>query len=84
MRVAAWLAAAVLALMVVVLALVTLGAYAALTTGAPLWLRSFGSVETAVYDQLGLGGLPGFTRATILAVVTSVLAGVVAYLKPRR
>lgn len=84
MRFAAWIVFLLLLILVVVFALITLGAFASLSTGAPLWLRSFGSLEGAMYGQVGLGHLPGFTRALALTVLTSVLAGLAAYVKPRR
>lgn len=84
MRFTAWLVAITLMVLVVVLALLTLGSFASLGSSAPLWLRSLGSVEAAIYAQVGLGHLPGFTRAIVLTMITSVLAGLSAYVKPRR
>ncbi|GGM00128.1 hypothetical protein [Deinococcus aerophilus] len=66
-----------------VLGALTLGAFAALGSGAPLWLRSLGSVEHSLSQQLGTGEWPDFTRALVLAVLTSAVVGLAAYVKPR-
>lgn len=83
MRVLAWLLTAVLIALTLGLGALTLGAFASLGAGAPLWLRSVGSLEHALSAQLGLGGLTNFARSLALAVLTSALAGLTAYVKPR-
>ncbi|CAM3983961.1 hypothetical protein [Deinococcus frigens] len=83
MRAVAWLLTAVLIALALGLAVLTLGAFASLGSGAPLWLRSVGSLEHALSGQFGLGTLTHFARAVGLAVLTSALAGLAAYVKPR-
>ncbi len=83
MRALAWLLTVVLIAFVLGLTALTLGAFASLGSGAPLWLRSVGSLEHAISGQLGLGSLTNFARALGLAVLTSALAGLAAYIKPR-
>ncbi|MEF2280011.1 hypothetical protein V3W47_17090 [Deinococcus sp. YIM 134068] len=72
-----------LVLMVAALAALTLGVFASLNPNAPLWLRSVGSLETVLSGQVGLGGVATFTRALGLMALTSLLAGLAAYCKPR-
>lgn len=83
MRALRWLLVVGLALITLALAALTLGSFASLNPNAPLWLRSVGSVELLLSAQVGAAGLPGFTRAVALTLLTSVLAGLVAFLKPR-
>ncbi|WP_103129929.1 hypothetical protein [Deinococcus aerius] len=83
MRALRWLLVVGLALVTLALAALTLGSFASLNPNAPLWLRSVGSVELLLSAQVGAAGLPAFTRAVALTVLTSVLAGLVAFLKPR-
>lgn len=71
---------AALVLLTGLLAALTLGAFASLNPGAPLWLRSLGSAEGLLSAGLGLGRVPGFVRALGLALLTSGLAGAVAAL----
>lgn len=84
MRALAWILTVVLIACALGLALLTLGAFASLGASAPLWLRSLGSLEHATSAQLGLSSLTNFARAVGLAVLTSALAGLAAYIKPRR
>ncbi|MFB9992443.1 hypothetical protein ACFFLM_10745 [Deinococcus oregonensis] len=83
MRVVAWILTLLLLLFGLGLAALTLGAFAALSAGAPLWLRSVGSLESAMSAGLGWADVPGFTRALVLAVLTSAVVGLGAYIKPR-
>ncbi|GGL66933.1 hypothetical protein GCM10010840_01100 [Deinococcus aerolatus] len=83
MRALMWLMTVVLMVLAVALAVLTLGAFASLGSTAPLWLRSVGSLEHAVSGQLGLSGITHFARAVGLAVLTSALAALAAYVKPR-
>ncbi|UQN05921.1 hypothetical protein [Deinococcus sp. QL22] len=83
MRVVAWILTLLLVLFGLGLAALTLGAFAALSAGAPLWLRSVGSLESAMSAGLGWADIPGFTRALVLAVLTSAVAALGAYIKPR-
>ena len=83
MRALAWLLTVVLFAFALGLAVLTLGAFASLGSAAPLWLRSVGSLEHAMSSQLGLSSLTNFARALGLAVLTSAVAGLAAYLKPR-
>ncbi|MEW6420562.1 MAG: hypothetical protein AB1511_02380 [Deinococcota bacterium] len=83
MRALRWLGVVALALLTLALALLTLGSFANLNPGAPLWLRTAGGVETLLSRQAGAGHLPGFTRAIALTLLTSLLAGLAAFLKPR-
>lgn len=83
MRALTWLLTVMLIVFALGLAVLTLGAFASLGSGAPLWLRSVGSLEHVMSAQLGLGDLTNFARALGLAVLTSALAGLAAYLKPR-
>lgn len=85
MRALLWLLTALLLLAALALAVLTLGAFAALVPngGTSLWLRSLGGVEEALSAQVGLLALPPFTRATVLTLVTGLLFGLCAYVKPR-
>jgi hypothetical protein len=82
-RVVAWILTLSLLVFGVGLAGLTLGAFAALSAGAPLWLRSVGTLESAMSAGLGWADVPGFTRALALAVLTSAVAALGAYIKPR-
>ncbi|WP_104990612.1 hypothetical protein [Deinococcus sp. NW-56] len=82
-RVLGWLAVVGLSLLTLGGAALTLGAFANLNPGAPLWLRTLGSVEALQAGALGVGDLPGFWRAVGLSVITSVLAGLIAFARPR-
>lgn len=82
-RVLGWLAVAGLTLLTLLGAALTLGAFANLSPGAPLWLRTLGSGEALLSGSLGLGDVPGFSRAVGLSVLTSVLAGLIAVVRPR-
>lgn len=83
MRALAWLLTALLIVLALGLGVLTLGAFAALGSAAPLWLRSVGSLEHALSAQLGLSGVTHFARAAGLAVLSSALAALAAYVKPR-
>lgn len=83
MRALRWVGVVLLTLVTLALATLTLGSFASLNPNAPLWLRSVGSVELLLSTGMGAGGVPGFTRAVALTFLTSVLAGLVAFLKPR-
>ncbi|GMA16480.1 hypothetical protein E5F05_14010 [Deinococcus metallilatus] len=78
-----WLGVILLALLTLALAVLTLGSFASLNPNAPLWLRTLGGVETLLSRQAGAGQVPGFARAALLTLLTSLLAGLVAFLKPR-
>lgn len=78
-----WVGVVLLTLVTLGLAALTLGSYASLNPNSPLWLRSVGGVEALLSAGLGAGRVPGFTRAVVLTVLTSVLAGLAAYFKPR-
>lgn len=78
-----WLGVVALSLLTLALALLTLGSFASLNPNAPLWLRTVGGVEMLLSGQVGAGHLPGFTRAVALTLLTSLLAGLAAWLKPR-
>ncbi|WP_309573530.1 hypothetical protein [Deinococcus sp.] len=83
MKIVAWLAVIALILLALTLATLTLGAFAILNTGAPLLLRSVGTLSAGTLEQVGLGGTAPLDRALILSVVTGVVAGLAAYIKPR-
>lgn len=83
MRALRWVLVVVLALAALALAALTLGVFATLNPGAPLWLRSLGSVEGVLSAQVGLEGIGTYSRAVGLTLLTSLLAGLAAYLKPR-
>ncbi|MDB5045188.1 MAG: hypothetical protein JWQ08_1238 [Deinococcus sp.] len=83
MRIVAWILSLLLVVFALALAALTLGAFAALSAGAPLWLRSVGSLESAMSSGLGWAEVPQFTRALTLAVLTSAVAALGAYIKPR-
>ncbi|WP_295815794.1 hypothetical protein [uncultured Deinococcus sp.] len=83
MKVVAWLAVALLILLALTLGALTLGAFASLNSGAPLLLRSAGTVTTTVLGQLGLPDMEPLDRALILTGVTGVVAALAAYIKPR-
>ncbi len=83
MRVIGWMSTLLLVFVVIGLAALTLGAFGSLNQSAPLWVRSLGTLETALSEQMGITQLPSFTRAVTLMVVTSVCCGVAAYIKPR-
>ena len=83
MRTLSWLVMVLLVLLAGAFAALTLGTFASLMSDSPLWLRSLGSVEAALSGALGTAGVPGFTRALGLAVLSSGLLALAAYLKPR-
>lgn len=83
MRALRWLGFAVLALLTLLLAVLTLGSFAGLNPNAPLWLRSVGTLETLLLGQWGLKAGRGFGSAVGLTLLTSLLAAVTVYLKPR-
>lgn len=53
-RILNWLGFALLFLVTLGLAVFTLGSFANLNPGAPLWLRSVGTLETLLTGQAGL------------------------------
>ena len=83
MRFLAWLLVLVLVTLGGVLGALTLGVFASLVSDAPLWLRSLGSLEATISGSLGALRITGFRRALILAVLTSAVLGLAAYIKPR-
>ncbi|GAA5512116.1 hypothetical protein Dcar01_00830 [Deinococcus carri] len=83
MRILRWLGVVLLGLLTLALALLTLGSFASLNPNAPLWLRTVGSVETLLGARAGVGGPSSFGQAIALTLLTSLLAGLVAFLKPR-
>ena len=74
---------AVLIVLALVMAALTLGAFATLNTGAPLLLRSVGTLSATTLDQVGLGRAAPLDRALILSVATGLVAALAAYIKPR-
>lgn len=78
-----WLGFALLGLLTLALAVLTLGSFANLNPDAPLWLRSVGTLETLLTGQAGLGGTVGFARALSLTLLTSLFAALTASVKPR-
>lgn len=82
MRWLGWCAVLLLGLLGGGVAALTLGAFAALVSDAPLWLRTLGSL-TASLGPFGGAAAPGLTRALLLAVLSSTLFALAAYLKPR-
>ncbi|GAA5436218.1 hypothetical protein ACMT4L_05135 [Deinococcus sp. A31D244] len=66
-----------------VLALLSLGTFASLAGTGPLWLRSIGSLESTLSGALNVTGLGSIQQAMTLMLLTSVCAGLAAYLKPR-
>ncbi|MFC4639314.1 hypothetical protein [Deinococcus hohokamensis] len=85
MRALLWVLMVLLLLAGLALAVLTMGAFAALVPngGTSLWLRSLGGVEEALSAQVGLSALPAFTRATLLTLVTGLVFALSAYVKPR-
>lgn len=83
LKVVAWLAVIALIVLALTLAALTLGAFATLNMDAPLLLRSVGTLSAGTLDQVGLVGTSALDRALILSVVTGVVAGLAAYIKPR-
>ncbi|GGR83520.1 hypothetical protein [Deinococcus sedimenti] len=65
------------------LALLALGLFASLASNGPLWLQSVGVVAATLTGAAGLGSLSGLHQALLMMVLTSVVAGGAAYLKPR-
>ena len=78
-----WLAVILLMVLVLALGLLTLGAFASLNSGAPLALRSLGTLLLTVSQSLGLDGLAPLNRALALTLLTSLVAALAAYIKPR-
>lgn len=85
MRALLWVLTVVLFLIGLALAVLTMGAFASLVPngGTSLWLRSLGGIETLLSARLNLDSLPGFTRATLMVIVTGLIFALSAYLKPR-
>lgn len=82
-KIVAWLAVVALSLLTLVLGLLTLGAFASLSAGAPLLLRSVGTLTLTVSEGLGLDTLSPLNRALALTALTSLVAALAAYIKPR-
>lgn len=83
MRGLAWLVMFLLILLGLAFAALALGTFAALSSGAPLWLKAIGSLEGTLGFALGGTGLAPFWRAVTLALVSSLLFALAAYYKPR-
>ncbi len=83
MKAVQWLLTVLLTLLGLALSVLVLGTYSNMTTDAPLWLRSIGSVEGILSSRLGNFGLPLFVRALLLTVLASAVFGLAAYSKPR-
>lgn len=85
MRALLWVLTVVLFLTGMVLAVLTIGTFASLVPngGTSLWLRSLGGIETLLSARLNLDSLPGFTRATLMVIVTGLIFALSAYIKPR-
>ena len=84
MKAVQWLLTVLLVLLGGLFSLLVLGAYSNMTSDAPLWLRSIGSLESVLSSSVGNYGLSLFTRALLLTVLASALFGLAAYIKPRR
>ncbi|MFD1730312.1 hypothetical protein ACFSC4_03120 [Deinococcus malanensis] len=58
-----------------VLAVLTMGTFASLVPngGTSLWLRSLGGIESLLSARLHLDSLPGFTRATLMTILTGLV-----------
>ncbi len=82
-RVALTLLCALLLLAAVTLGILTLGLFSSLASNGPLWLRSLGAVASTLAGGAGLGGLSGLHLAFLLMALTSVVAGLAAFVKPR-
>lgn len=85
MRALLWVLTVVLFLTGMALAVLTIGTFASLVPngGTSLWLRSLGGIETLLSARLNLDSLPGFTRATLMVIVTGLVFALSAYIKPR-
>ncbi|ACO45949.1 hypothetical protein DEDE109153_02650 [Deinococcus deserti] len=85
MRALLWVLTVVLFLTGMALAVLTIGTFASLVPngGTSLWLRSLGGIETLLSARLNLDSLPGFTRATLMVIVTGLIFALSAYIKPR-
>ncbi|WP_291426993.1 hypothetical protein [Deinococcus sp.] len=79
-----WLLCILLVLLGLGVAVLSVGAYAQLSSSAPLWLRSVGSIEGVIGAKIGTFGLPLFSRALLLSVLASALLGLATYLRPQR
>lgn len=85
MRALLWVLTIVLFLTGMALAVLTMGTFASLVPNGStsLWLRSLGGLETLLSARLNLDSLPGFSRATLMTVLTGLVFALSAYLKPR-
>lgn len=63
--------------------LLCISTFASMGTDAPLWLRTLGSLETAMSQQIGIASIPPFTRALSLTILSSLIFGTAAFIKPR-
>ncbi len=82
-RVLLLLLCALLLLATVTLGLLSLGLFSSLSSNGPLWLRSLGVVATTLTSSAGLGGLSGIAQAFTLMLLTSLVAALAAFVKPR-
>lgn len=82
-RVALLLLSVLLFLGAAALGLLSLGLLSALAANGPLWLRSLGAVARTLIETLGLSGWSGVTQAFTMMLLTSLLAALAAYVKPR-
>lgn len=83
MRAVAWLVMALLIVLGLGLGLLTLGAFASLNAGAPLALRSLGTLSATLSQGLGLESLAPLYRALALTLLTSLTLALAAFIKPR-
>ncbi len=65
------------------LGLLALGLFSSLASNGPLWLRSLGVLGAGAVQGAGLGGLSGVVQAFTLVLLTSLTAGLAAFVKPR-
>ena len=85
MRALLWVLTIVLFAAGLAMAVLTMGTFASLVPngGTSLWLRSLGGIESLLSARLNMDSLPGFTRATLMAILTGLIFALSAYLKPR-
>ncbi|GGK32974.1 hypothetical protein GCM10008955_28740 [Deinococcus malanensis] len=85
MRALLWVLTALLFVTGLVLAVLTMGTFASLVPngGTSLWLRSLGGIESLLSARLHLDSLPGFTRATLMTILTGLVFALSAFVKPR-
>ena len=65
------------------LGLLALGLFSSLAANGPLWLRSLCVLGAGAVQGAGLGRLSGVAQAFTLVLLTSLTAGLAAFVKPR-